>query len=407
MRIILFDEVRATADFFTYLWKEEFERRGHEVYVVHMNHFEEGKKDLIAFLSVYPDLILGYNNSPFSLEVIPGKNFWDTLGVPVVNILFDHPGAYWKILEVAPKVSIPACCDRNHLKFLDRFFPEMRKGVFIPHYGLELPGEVVPWEERKIPVLYVGSPSFPGGQQDEFATKVIEILSIDTSKTVESAMEEVVLSCTLEFLRNHFIEIWQYLESEDLYGKLPEADAISFEMEMYLEEALRKYHYLHAHITSRHRRMLVKQLVEAGIDVYAYSDWSNEKDLLANPHFHFGGMVSPMECVELMRDSKIVLNSMPWFKDGNHDRICHGMLQHAVVFSETSNYLEERFTDGEDIKLFTLQQLEQGDVVPEIVKDILNNPDLAKRIAQKGYESAKINDTVKNRVDTLLDFLGK
>lgn len=434
MRIILFDEVRATADFFTYIWEDAFKKAGHTVFTIHIQHFEEQKPEIIKFLSVMPDFALCYNNAAFSLEVIPGENFWDTLGVPVINILFDHPGAYWQILENAPSVMVPACCDRNHLKFLERHFPEMKKGIFLPHFGLELAecgeelikkeavlsideqadknnaktvefADEIPWNDRKIPVLYVGSPSFPAGSIDDFATKVLEILNSDFGRTVESAIEEIIRSLSLDVLRKMYSEMWNAMESLGLYEQAPKDVAEQFEYDRYLEASIQKYHFLHAHITSRHRRMLVKQLVDAGIDVYAYSDWSKEKELLANPHFHFGGMISPMECVELMRNSKIVLNSMPWFKDGNHDRICHGMLQKAVVVSETSRYLEERFTDGKEIRLFTLEQLEKGGIVSQMVKEILDNPDMATKMAQNGYNNARVNDTVQQRMKTLMDYI--
>lgn len=407
MRVILFDEVRNTLDFFSELLKIEFEKRGDEVFMVHMNHFEERKAEFIQFLSIKPDLVICYNNAAFSLEVIPGKSFWDTLGTPVVNILFDHPGAYWNILEKAPEVCIPACVDRNHITFLERFIPNLQPGVFMPHGGLELPGEVIPWAERKTDVLYVGKPSYKVYEEDFLAEKIMNFLKENMSYTVEAAVEAIINQFSIEELNNIFPNIKICLESLGLYSQgLDACDIEALERESYIEEALRKYNYLHEYLTSGHRRMLIKQLVEAGIDVTVYGNWENEKDLLANPHFHFGGYITPMECVEKMRDSKIVLNSMPWFKDGNHDRICHGMLQKAVVVTETSKYIEERFTDRKELRLFTLEQLEAGDIVPNIVKEVLNDEKKAVEIAENGYACAKAYDTMKSRVDDLLLDLG-
>lgn len=407
MRVILFDEVRNTLDFFSDLIKKEFEKRGDEVFMVHMNHFEENKMDFIRFLSVKPDLVICYNNAAFSLEVIPGKSFWDTLGTPVVNILFDHPGAYWNILEKAPKVCIPACVDRNHLTFLERFLPNLQSGVFMPHCGLELPGDVIPWSERKIDVLYVGKPSYKVYDEDFFADKIMKFLKANMSYTVEAAVEAVVNGFSIEELDGFFPDVRKVLESLGLYSQgIGASDIEAMERESYIETALRKYNYLHEYLTSGHRRMLIKQLVEAEIDVTVFGNWENEKDLLANPHFHFGGYISPLECVEKMRDSKIVLNSMPWFKDGNHDRICHGMLQKAVVVTETSKYIEERFTDGQELRLFTLEQLEAGDIVPGIVKEVLCGPGKAAEMAECGYRSARENDTMERRIETLVSDLG-
>ena len=51
----------------------------------------------------------------------------------------------------------------------------------------------------------------------------------------------------------------------------------------------------------------------------------------------------PDEGVDLMYDSKIVLNTMTWFKDGTHDRVFNGMLAGAVAVTDSSIYMKENF----------------------------------------------------------------
>ena len=46
--------------------------------------------------------------------------------------------------------------------------------------------------------------------------------------------------------------------------------------------------------------------------------------------------MSADEIVELMHESKIVLSTMTWFKDGTHDRVYNGMLAGAVAVTDTS-----------------------------------------------------------------------
>jgi len=53
--------------------------------------------------------------------------------------------------------------------------------------------------------------------------------------------------------------------------------------------------------------------------------------------------------VELMGRSKIVLNIVPKFSDGAHERIWYGMAQGAVVLTTASDYVAETFTHGRDI----------------------------------------------------------
>ena len=41
--------------------------------------------------------------------------------------------------------------------------------------------------------------------------------------------------------------------------------------------------------------------------------------------------MSADKIVDLMYDSKIVLNTMTWFKDGTHDRVFNGMLAELLL----------------------------------------------------------------------------
>ena len=50
-----------------------------------------------------------------------------------------------------------------------------------------------------------------------------------------------------------------------------------------------------------------------------------------------------------MRDARIALNVMPWFKDGAHDRVFTAMLQGTAALTDDSRYLREECRDGENI----------------------------------------------------------
>lgn len=71
-----------------------------------------------------------------------------------------------------------------------------------------------------------------------------------------------------------------------------------------------------------------------------------------------------------MNDSKIVLNTMTWFKAGAHDRIFNGMLAGAAVVTDDSTYLRRTFTDGKELVMFSLKELQ---TLPERVFDLFGH----------------------------------
>ena len=60
------------------------------------------------------------------------------------------------------------------------------------------------------------------------------------------------------------------------------------------------------------------------------------------------------KCHDMLSQSKISLNVMPWFKNGIHDRIFNSCLNGAVSLSDSSIYIDELFTDRQNIILYDL-----------------------------------------------------
>jgi hypothetical protein len=146
------------------------------------------------------------------------------------------------------------------------------------------------------------------------------------------------------------------------------------------------------------RGLVVKTLVDQGIKVGVFGkDWT----LLECEHpenIVYCGGGNSYACLEQISRSKMSLNVMPWFKDGAHDRIFNSMLNGAVCLTDKSTYLEEEFTDGEDISFYSLSEI---DKLPAIVMDLLDHPDKMKLITKNAYEKAKCSHTWASRAAAL------
>ena len=103
-----------------------------------------------------------------------------------------------------------------------------------------------------------------------------------------------------------------------------------------------------------------------------------------------------------MADARIVLNVMPWFKSGVHDRVYSAMLNQSVCLTDGSEYVDRTLTDGKEALIYSLEQLEE---LPQKVKKYLQNPEEMKRIAQRGYEYAQDTQTWQCRAVQLMELM--
>ncbi len=384
-RIIFFTGVYDTLDLFTCELKREFEAMEFETMIFDVNCMGESLGRLSRFMEKPVDAAITFNNLGFNMELHPGKNLWEELKIPCINILMDHPFCYHAALAAAPKNAVVLCTDRNHMNYIRRFYPSIPVAGYLPHGGVETDGPKKPIKERSIDVLYAGglSKSFAektipdlSGYTDFDVNKVCKkayhILIKDPSKTTEAALEEALLSEGIRCEDSRLAKIIADLHFVDLY-------AVSY-----------------------FREQTIRILAESGIRIALYgAGWEN-CSWIHLPNVYYGGRVPAEEIVEKMRDAKIVLSTMTWFKDGTHDRVFNGMLQGAVAVSDTSVYMKEEFSgftepsraDEREMILFELPEISS---LPEQIKKLLGDDALLQEIADRGYEKAKKFHTWHNR----------
>jgi len=389
LRIVIFEGVMQIMDYVAEQFRKSFEALGHEVFVFQAKDFANASKEFLQFVSGGIDFALLFNNAGAYLNSTNGKNIWDTLKIPCFDFLFDHPMYYFDSLDEISPYCVVTCVDRKHIDYIRRFYPAVTKSFFLPLGGEEtLCPEPIPWEDRSIDALYVGSLKKAScAKSDTFSRIITDYLCTHTDKTTEDAIETCLL----------------YLSDADFFTLFPEFShigAVSKIDDVILKKVVETYRFCDTNVNSIYRERLVTELVNAGIDVHVYGDgWTNPA-LLENPCFHYGGYISQADCLKKMQNTKIVLNSMPWFKDGTHDRVYNAMLCGAVCVTDPSKYLAEQFIDGEDIIYYSLNEM---DKLPVLVKDILSNPDKAKQMTETAYQKTVLNHTWQNRAIDLLN----
>ena len=117
---------------------------------------------------------------------------------------------------------------------------------------------------------------------------------------------------------------------------------------------LRYGHPLTVFIRNYCRRQVLKTLIENGVDIDIFGTGWDSWEYAKKARLH--GPCSYKDSLALAADTKLLLN-VGMFPSGLHDRVVTGMLNGAVVVTDTSRYYEQCFHSGDDSLGFTWDRL--------------------------------------------------
>lgn len=395
-KLIFIKGIYDTMDLFTDELMQAFSQMGYFTVALDAGHMQESLYELSEILGVScqkkgveEDLseqaaCITFNNMGYNLCEDKGFNLWEYYRIPYYNIQMDHPFHYADKLIHAPDTTRLYCIDRNHVAYVRRFFTNIRWVDFLPHGGTAIDEQdmAVPrLADRPVDVLYAGSlskyriemliPDF-----DQFRT-------FDAGVLCNQVLQELVqhpFRTTEKVLEQYFAELELPMTEEEL-GRY-----------------ISQFRFLDAYAVSFFREQAVRLLVDNGIRVAVYGEGWEQTDWSSHPNLVLCGKVLAPEVLPLMYHSKIVLNTVTWFKDGSHDRVFNGMLSGAVVVSDSSIYLKEQLKNHEEIEMFELEDIGE---LPAIVQDLLDDLPRAQRIADAGRKRAMQEHTWEQRAREL------
>lgn len=392
-----------TIDLFIVAFQTAFEQLGyicHTIDVREKDTIISKLKSLIEENSL--DAVVTFNNIGYNISFTEGKNIWEEQNIPYYNILMDHPFHYDYPLRHAPATSVVFCTDKNHVDYLRRFYPNLTRIDFMPHAGMEAdistpsePGtcrlchsgnaDHLSIEERPIDVLYAG------GLSKYVAEGLIpdlgDIREFDAFTLTQAVLEDLMChpyETTESAIESYLISIGKHYSDEELCHWITEL------------------RFIDSYATSFYREQSVRLLVENGIKVAVFGGGWNQCEWAENPNLLYGGKVLAPQVLELMNHSKIVLNTMTWYKNGIHDRIINGMLAKSVVVTDTSAYLSEELEKLPEQSLITFD-LPEIQKLPHIIEELLQQPARMQQIADCGYLYAKFNHMWIQRAEYIAD----
>ena len=378
-RLVLFGSDIFILQYIMEQYSRAFSNMGYETFIFPatstQEEFTDNAEKLFLFHEKGVDAVITFNNRGFFMPIEGQGSLWDKWNVPCYDLLVDHPMYYYDTLDHSPAQGIVICADKNHVNYVERFYPTVQKSFFLPTGGEELhPGQLKkPIADRAIDVLFIGSYKYHSDYAyDAIDETVMDDMIGNPHKTLEHALDDCL--------------------------KKIQPDLSDDELKLMIQ----KHRFVETNLSSMYRLEIIHALTDAGITVSVYGEGWNQTDLIGHSNFKCHAPVSFAEGLALMEDSKIVLNQMSWFKDGGSERIFNTMLQGAVCVTDDSIYLKEHFTDGEDIMFYSLTALEK---LPELVSGLLQDPDRMQHIAGCGYNNASSHHTWAHRAAELAKLL--
>ncbi len=366
-------------DNLSYELESAFKTLGYEALFFDAGKEIEAVRKLLEFAAKPVTAAIFFNQAGLFASVQQGKNLWQQLGIRCIDILMDHPFCFPEDFDRMSPDTIVLCPDKNHMRYVQRFYPHIQITGFLPHWGRTQTHTTKKICERSGSVIYLGGLSrsaidkvMPDFSQFDFDAKLIadEALAYMLSHPCATTEDSIEKS-----LKNHGIIV----------------------DDNRLKNIIADLHYIDLLAVSHFREKSIRLLVEAGIDVDIYGYGWEICDWIENEHAHYKGRIPAQECAAKMGEYKIVLNTLTWFKDGTHDRIFNGMLAGAVVVTDSSVYLKEEFADNELI-MFELNDINS---LPDIVKDLLSDEERMQQIADAGYQKAEYAHSLLSRAKEL------
>ncbi len=390
MKVLLFrhsnicnDSLNAFTDYIA----DEFSKRGveHEFFDVTRDP-ELMQNELYRIIDDGFDAVLTFNDPDIHNTLTPeGRSLFDKYGVQFYNWIVDHPMSQMHYLDSCCMNYNILCLDRQHVKFVNNYRPGIRSVSFLPLGGIPLDKSIMnPISDREYDI------SFPGGLSADTLKD-----AFDSYKRMESPNKDIILNLIDHMLEDRRLDpdIALSIVLKDLFGT-DRLDDNEYRKALQLANTANNF------MRNYNREEVLRCLIDTELSLHIFGNGWRERIGTGSGHTMFHTSLSYQKTGEVFKRSKILLNVMPCFKDGTHDRIASAMLHNALAMTDRSRYLDElpRGTMG-------FYDIDNINELPDILRELLDNSEKIQNIADCGYEYANEHFTWEKTVDKLLEIM--
>ncbi len=361
--------------------KEEFEKLGHRVLVFDLLAGAEAMNDVLhQCIGLKIDALISFN--AVGIDCKAGDlMIAELLDTKFYAYLVDHPMHHSSRLTRMSRDLRVITMDYEHNAYINRYLKHIDEAYMIP-LGAMRAQNVKPYAKRNIDVMFSGTYTPP----EMIAERINQ-----NDSSIKMVAWGVINKMLSDSKLNEENALKGYLKENGLAEML---DAVPDFMENLLD--------IDFYVRALRRHRVIEYLTEHDIKVDVYGNgWENFKCQKRRNLIHHPA-VSYTESLEIMADSKIVLNVMPEFKRGSHDRVVCAMANEAVSVTDRSSWLDASFKEDEEVIFYDIDNLA---ALTDKIRYILDNSDTAECIAMKGCERVENEHMWEHRAKELLSVM--
>jgi spore maturation protein CgeB len=330
-----------------------------------------------------PDITVGFNGAPS----IGTKDhlICDRIRVPHLACLVDPPFHYYYLLKSSYTW---ICCDDrrgetllNEMGFLRHFF--------LPH-AVEPELSYDPDQERVFDVVLLSSFIDFERRRRHWKKKFPVVLC----KALDHAIEMTFANQGISFI-DAFNRVL-----EEVHKKYPPEHFKDVNFVHLLTE-------LELYVKGRDKIELLSAIQDVPVHIFGNSiDKVTWKQYFAKKKtlFHIHDSLPFDKALDVMKQTKILLNPALKNCDGTHERVFSGIACGALVITNPSRYLAEHFQEDKDILYYRHTLPEK---THQLIHHYLNHPEEKHLLVEQGRKKVLEYETWDNRADTFLQQLSK
>jgi len=325
-----------------------------------------------------PDCTLSFNGL---LPDDKGHFLCDMLNIPHVCCLVDSPIYYVPLTQSS--LNIITCPDRFFCTFFQNL--EFNNVFFLPQAVEKDVAPTINEISQQYDVTFLGTCFDYEAQKEEWKKRYPDYLSGAIELAAEIAMANLDMPITDALVKAMNERVWFPGINVEVFNFIQVLDDLEYYMR------------------GIDRIKLIQSIKDAQIHIFCSAE--SKKTWLkllgkSQKNITFHSSVPFEDALEVMKNSKILLNSTPTLKNGAHERVFSGLACGALVLTNESVYLREAgFKEGENILYYKCGAYED---INAKVNLYLANQALRENAVILGRDKVLREHTWDNRADQLL-----
>ena len=396
MRILMFHTNDASFNALNIFYEklsDELKKKGHDTYFINLMD-DNSISDLYQHLSSRNyDIVFSINSIGEGGIILPnGNNIYDNFNIPFLEMLLDHPMDHIKYILNSGNNFHLTYCDRDHRSFIEKYCPHVKSCHFVENLGGLVPDSdsAFTYEDflnRPFNAVLIGN-HMDLAEGNDYLMSLPQNMRIIAGDMIDYMLENRDIPTDIamrKILDEHGLH---GLDGEDFAKTCGIFSRVSYYVRSYVREEIFRY------------------IAESGIsfDVFG-GGWDKIKDEpLNNIRIHSG--IPYPRTAGIYKNAKIGINISPWFKNGTHDRFPTVLMNGAVMLTDHSKLLDERYLDmPENERIMAFYDINKPQDVPEIIIKLISDTARLYDMAERGRAYANINLTWEKAAERVLDIM--